>query len=148
MRDLKTQLHFTVHGARKSVPELADEIGVSASYLYRACTEGESGCKFPLELLIPLMQASGDYALLDHLNARCGRITTSLPRVGRLKRKDPQVVNEIERKFHEVMAAVLKFFEAPDQANVPAITAALHAHLCEVAALKRTVADFQQQELL
>ena len=148
MRDLKTQLYMTVHGAKKSVAELADEIGVSASYLYRACLEGESGCKFPLDLLVPLMLATGDYALLDHLNSRCGRVTTSLPRVSRLKRKDPQVVNEIERKFHEVMAAVLKFFEAPERADIPEITKALHGHLCEVAALKRAVAEFHQEELL
>jgi len=147
MRDLKSTLYLTVHGAEKSVEQLADEMGISASYLYRACLEGESGCRFPLDLIIPLMQATGDYRVLDHLNARCGRVTTSLGRVGKLKRKDPQVVNEIQKNFNAVMAMVLEFFEQPDRAKVPEITHSLQKHLCEVAALKRTVGEFHQGDL-
>ncbi len=149
MRDLKSQLYLTVHGAKKSVQQLADEMGISASYLYRACLDNEeSGCRFPLDLLLALMNASGDYRILDHLNARCNRVTVSLPRVGRLKKKDPQVINEINRNFHDVMAKVLEFYSNPDRGKIPEIERALHEHLCEVTALKRSVADFHQGELL
>lgn len=148
MRDLKTALHFTIHGSRKSVPEIADACGISASYLYRACLDGDSGCRFPLDLLLPLMQATGDYSVLDHINARVGRITISMPRVGKLKRKDPQVVNEIHGRFNAAMADLLRFFQDPDPAAVPTLEAALHAHLCEVVAIKRAVKDFQQGDLL
>jgi hypothetical protein len=147
MKDLKTHLYLTVHGSKKSVEQLADECGISASYLYRACLDGESGCRFPLDLAIPLMQASGDFQVLDHLNMRCGRITVNLARVARLKRKDPAAMNEIQRSFNAVMAQVLEFFETPDPTRIPEIEDALHKHLCEVAALKRTVADFHQQEM-
>ena len=149
MRDLKSQLYFTVHGAKKSVQQLADEMGISASYLYRACLENdESGCRFPLDLLLALMNATGDYRILEHLNARCNRITVSLPRVGRLKKKDPQVINEIHGKFNAVMARVLEFYANPQRDQIPEIERALHDHLCEVAALRRSVADFHQGELL
>lgn len=149
MRDLKTQLYFTVHGASKSVQQLADEMGISASYLYRACLDNdESGCRFPLDLLLALLNATGDYRILDHLNARCNRITVSLPRVGRLKKKEPQVINEVTRNFHDVMGRVLEFYQNPDRSKIPELSAALHQHLCEVAALKRSVADFHQGELL
>lgn len=147
MRDLKAQLYFTVHSAPQSAAQLADRVGVSVSYLYRSVLEGDSSCRFPLDLLIPLMEATGDYRVLDHLNARCGRVTTKLPRVGRLKKKDPRTINEISRHFNEVMGAVLEFFENPDPTHVPQIEANLHKHLCEVAALKRTVKEFQQKEL-
>ncbi len=147
MRDLKTDLYLTVHQSSKSVEQIADAIGVSASYLYRACLEGESGCRFPLELLLPLMQATGDYRLLDHLNARSERITVKIPRVSRLKKKDPRVVNEISQHFNDAMADVLKFFEKPDRAAVPEIADKLHRHLCEVASLSRTVKNFHQKEL-
>jgi hypothetical protein len=145
---LKAAIHRTVHESKKSVDEIAWACKVSPSYVYRACLQGESGCRFPLDLLIPLMQVTEDRRILDHLNARCGRVTTSMPRVGRLKKKDPQVINEIHRNFNAVMAAVLGFFEDPDRTKIPEIEAALHRHLCEVAALKRTVADFHQGELL
>jgi hypothetical protein len=149
MRDLKNQIYFTVHGAKKSVQQLADEIGISASYLYRASLESdESGCRFPLDLLLPLMHAAGDYRILDHLTNRCGRVTTSLPRVAKLKRKDPQTINEIQRNFNAVMAKVLEFYQNPERTRISEIEAELHAHLCEVAALKRSVADFHQGELL
>ncbi|MCL4797668.1 MAG: hypothetical protein KJZ84_24100 [Bryobacteraceae bacterium] len=147
MRDLKTVLYLTVHGSEKTVEQLADSMGISASYLYRACLEGESGCRFPLDLLLPLIQATGDHRILDHLNARCGRVTTSLPRVGRLKKKDPQVVNEIQKNFNAVMAKVLEFFSDPDRAKIPEIERDLHRHLCEVASLRRTVKDFHQSDL-
>lgn len=78
MRDLKTSLYLTVHGGKKSVEQIADECGITANYLYRACLEGESGCRFPLDLLLPLMQATGDYRVLDQRlrqrrerNSRC-----------------------------------------------------------------------------
>jgi hypothetical protein len=147
MRDLKSTLYTTVHGSKKSVEQIADEIGVSPSYLYRACLEGESGCRFPLDLLIPLMNATGDYSLLEHLNARCERITVSMPRVARLKAKDPQAINEIGRSFNEVMGQVLEFFEKPVMGRIAAIEEGLHKHLCEVAALKRAVKTFAQKEL-
>jgi hypothetical protein len=147
MRDLKTKLHLTVHSSSKSVEEIADDCGISSSYLYRACLDGESGCRFPLELLIPLMLSTGDYRILDHLNARCNRVTTNLPRVAKLKKKDPTVVNEIGRNFNAVMALVLEFYETPDREKVPALELKLHQHLCEVAALKRSVKDFHQQEM-
>jgi len=147
MRDLKTDLYLTVHSASKSVEQIADEIGISASYLYRACLEGESGCRFPLDLLLPLMHSTGDYRLLDDLNARANRITVALPRVARLKLKDAEVVNEITGNFQQAMSAVLKFFRKPDRAAIPALAEQLHTHLCEVASLNRAVKNFHQKEL-
>ena len=148
MRDLKTALYFTVHGSAKSVAQIADDCGISTSYLYRACLEGESGCKFPLELLLPLMQSTGDYSVLDHLNARTARITASLPRVAKLKKKDPQTINEISGHFNGVMAKLLQFYDSPTPDLQVSIEADLHRHLCEIAAMKRSIRDFRQGELL
>lgn len=147
MRDLKTELHLTVHGSSKSVETIADECGISASYLYRACLDGESGCRFPLDLLLPLMLATTDQRILQHLNARCGRVTASIPRVAKLKKKDPQVINEITRNFNAVMASVLAFYEDPKTSQIPRIEAQLHEHLCEIATLRRSVKDFHQGEI-
>jgi hypothetical protein len=148
VRDLKAVLYFVVHGAKKSVAQIADDCGISQSYLYRACLEGEAGCRFPLELLLPLMQSTGDFALLDHLNARAGRITVSLPRVAKLKKKDPQAINDIARNFNAAMAKLLAFYDSPDPAQQADIEADLHRHLCEIAAMKRSVKDFKQGDLL
>lgn len=148
MRDLKTALYFSVHGAKKSVAQIADDCGISASYLYRACLEGDAGCRFPLDLLLPLMQSTGDYTLLDHINARAERITVSLPRVAKLKKKDPQAINEISGHFNAVMARLLEFYASPTAELQTQIEADLQRHLCEVAAMKRSVKDFKQGDLL
>ena len=148
MADLKTTLHFTIHGSKLSVEQIADELGISTSYLYRACLDGESGCRFPLDLLLPLMKATGDHSILDHLNSRCDRVTVSLPRSGQFKAKDPQAINEVQRNFNEVMGQLLKFFGNPNPKQVDAVMAGLHKHLCEVAAIKRAVKNFNQGDLL
>lgn len=145
--DLRHVLYATVHGSRHSVEQLADVCGVSASYLYRACLDGESGARFPLELLIPLMNATGNYSLLDHIASRCDRLTVDLPRTAKMKRRDPQVVNDITKNFNACMARLLEFFDAPAEVNVQELTIALHKHLCEVAAMKRAVASGQQGDL-
>ena len=93
------------------------------------------------------MQSTGDYRLLDHLNARTGRITASVPRVARLKKKDPKVVNEISGNFNAAMGELLKFFENPDRAAIPGIVEKLHKHMCEVAAVSQAVRNFHQKEL-
>jgi hypothetical protein len=146
--DLKTTLHFTIHGSKLSVEQIADELGISTSYLYRSCLEGDSGCRFPLDLLLPLMKATGDYTILDHLNSRCDRVTVSLPRSGQFKAKDPQAINEVQRNFNDAMGALLKFFVNPNPKQVDGVIAGLHKHLCEVAAIKRAVKTFHQGDLL
>ncbi len=84
MTDLKTHLHATIHRhPAKSVPQIADDLGISSSYLYRAALpcEGETatGCRFPLDLLIPLVRSTGDYQVLDYLEAAVGRVAIALP---------------------------------------------------------------------
>lgn len=84
MIDLKTHLHGTIHRHQvKTVPQIADDLGISSSYLYRAALpcDGETatGCRFPLDLLIPLVRSTGDYQVLDYLEAAVGRVAIALP---------------------------------------------------------------------
>ena len=51
--DIKDVLHSTVHENVKPVKVIADEIGISSNYLYRAALpDDESGVKFPIQFLI------------------------------------------------------------------------------------------------
>jgi hypothetical protein len=145
---LKAALHRTVHESEKSVEQLAFECRISPSYLYRACLEGESGCRFPLELTVPLMKATGDFRLLEFLNGACDRTAVKLPRVRRLKRNDPQVCNEISGNFNGVMGGVLAYFAAPDREKIPELIDALRRHLSDITSLARAVATYHQGELL
>ena len=111
MQSLKKVLYNTVHRRTgKTVEALADELGISPSYLYRAClpTDGNgSGCRFPLELLIPLMNATGDHSVLKHLAHRTGHAVYRVPR-GRLR--SAADLNDHQRALADYFASLLKFF--------------------------------------
>ena len=146
--DLETTLYLTIHGhPKKSVQEIADAIGISASYLYRSALTGESGCNFPLQRLIALMQATNDYRVLDHINARCNRVSVKLPQVSRLKRADTKAMHEIEGHYHKVIALVHGFFTQPDAETATALLAEIPKHVENMLAIKAAVRDYNQQEM-
>jgi len=147
MADLKTETLLTIRGSKKSVEQLADELGCSASLLYRYGLEGESGADMPLKRLLPLMAATNNYRILRHLNSRCGFLTVSQPRVRRLKAKDPRVVNEMQRNFSDLLTQFCEFVDAAPADQVSALLDAIHRHACDVAAMDRAVRDWQQREM-
>lgn len=68
----KTFLYEITH-RKKTIIELAEGTGISSSYLYRAALPtDESGVKFPIEYLIPLMKSAKDFRILKHIAAQCG----------------------------------------------------------------------------
>ena len=66
-------LLYEITQRKKKVIELAEGTGISSSYLYRAALPtDESGVKFPIEYLIPLMKSAKDFRILKHIAAQCG----------------------------------------------------------------------------
>jgi len=86
-RTIKEALYLTVHGhSALSVEAIAEQLGISASYLYRSVTPDPdtdgpdaSGCRFPLRQLIPLIRATGDYQALDFVERALGRVAVPMP---------------------------------------------------------------------
>lgn len=86
---LKSILHETIHRhPTKGVAEIAEEIEISESYLYRAALPDKddvsnpdlaTGCRFPLKKLARLIQVTGDYRVLDHIEAQVGRVAFNVP---------------------------------------------------------------------
>jgi hypothetical protein len=127
VQDLKAVLHSIVHEhGSKSVAELAFELGVSGSYLYRAVETGASGCRFPLDLLLPLIEATADFRVLDYLNFQCQRLSIDMPRANLLGRTDLRLLSEVGRDFHVLMGAVLALLGKPDPSQIPDIQRQLH----------------------
>lgn len=85
MNTLKDCLYATVHRNRKPLKLIAEEIGMSENYLTRSAlpdpeeSETGSGCRFPLKKLIPLIRATGDFSLLDHIEQSLGRVAIKAP---------------------------------------------------------------------
>lgn len=86
-KSLKEALHNTIHRhSTLSVAAIAEEIGMAESYLYRAAlpdqdTDGvdASGVRFPIKKLVPLVRATSDFQVLDHIERSLGRVAFYVP---------------------------------------------------------------------
>lgn len=87
-RTLKEALYNTIHrNPELGVGAIAEQLNMAESYLYRSAlpdqdTDGPnaSGVRFPLKQLIPLIKATGDYQVLDHIENCLGRVAIHVPR--------------------------------------------------------------------
>jgi hypothetical protein len=145
---LKTLLYKTIHRNAKSAEQLADEIGISYSYL---CCAGlpldESGVKFPLENIIPLMKAAGDYSVLKHINQLCGFLMVRAPRGFRSKIDEVLAVNEYNALCSAASKLLMEFFHEPSPAKLEDTNAALQAVMECSASLQKRIKDFNQMEM-
>lgn len=80
---LRDALHETVHNGGVPMKRLADQLGISYSYLANAANPNLDDFNFQLRHLMPLINATGSYAVLDHLENACGRVAFCLPQAGK-----------------------------------------------------------------
>jgi hypothetical protein len=87
MKTLREAIYETIHrDPAKKLADIAEVIGMSESYLTRAGlpdqeeSETGSGCRFPLKKLLPLIQYTGNFAILDYIEQSLGRVAIPLPR--------------------------------------------------------------------
>ena len=85
MKTIKECLYDTIHRNKKPLKLIAEEIGISESYLTRSAlpdteeSDTGTGCRFPLKKLVPLIRATGDYSVLDNIEHNLGRFGVALP---------------------------------------------------------------------
>lgn len=147
MGELRSVIKRTILGAKKSVAQIADEMGCSESILYRYGLDGESGAEMPLSRLIPLMRATDDYRILRHIAARCDHVAVKVRRVAALKKKDPAILNEIQGRFAKMMADFCAYTAEASEAETLGLLDTIARHLADVAAMKRAVKDYRQEDL-
>lgn len=86
MKSMKDHLYETIHRNKKPLKQIAEEIDMAASYLTRSAvpdtdeSETGSGCRFPLKKLVPLIQSTGDFQVLDHIEHSLGRVAFKIPK--------------------------------------------------------------------
>ena len=113
---LKSILYDIIHKhPRKSLEQLAEEIGVSASYLTRSALPDKddadnpdlaTGCRFPLKKLIPLTRAASDFRLLDYIESSLGRVAFELPKARPGLVKIHRELSKSVKEFGEFVRAV------------------------------------------
>lgn len=80
---LRDALHETVHNGGVPMRRLADQLGISYSYLANAANPNLEDFNFQLRHLMPLINATGSFAVLDHIENACGRVAFCLPQAGK-----------------------------------------------------------------
>ena len=117
-QDIKDVLYETVHENKKPVKQIADEIGISSNYLYRsALPDDESGVKFPLQNVIPLMKATNNYSLLRHIAKVSGFITIKMPVMKSEKKDEIDIIDSYQGSTLKALNALRLFFENPSSIN-------------------------------
>ena len=125
-QDIKDVLHSTVHENVKPVKVIADEIGISSNYLYRAALpDDESGVKFPIQFLIPLMKSTNNYSLLRHIAKVSGFLTVKMPLMTANKKDELEIVDEYQDATVKVLKALKTFFNEPSSINYNNVDKAL-----------------------
>ena len=140
MKDLKTVLYETIHRNKKSVQQLADETAISSSYLYRAgMPMDQSGVRFPVDFVIPLMKAANDYSILQHIARACDFILVRIPKISSSKLDRENIVSDYQLKTASASNALVKFFSQPSLDNYHNTINTLHAVLECTASTKKYI---------
>jgi len=106
---LRDAIKWTVLKGPLTPEQLDDKIDYSASALRRAGLDGDSGAGFNLHKLIPLMDAQGDYTILELLAHRCNFLLVPIPRGGRSKKERVSSVSEYQMLVTAATAVLVKF---------------------------------------
>lgn len=137
-KSIKTILYETIHRNRKSVEQIADEIGISSNYLYRAGLPlDENGVKFPVDYLIPLMKATGNYAILEKIAMICGFLLVKEPRVKTPKIDSTELISDYQDATTLAVRNLKKFLDKPTETNYNDVINALQMVMTKSAEAKK-----------
>ena len=114
MDTIKTVLYNTVHRNKKPVAQIADETGISANYLYRAgLPVDESGVRFPVDYLVPLMKSTKDFSVLRHLARLCGFFLVREPRYKASKGQEIDILSDYQGSTADAVNRLKRFLDNP-----------------------------------
>jgi len=134
---------------KKGREQIADELGVGYSNFSRMLNPNDEGARFPAELLIPVMKATGNYSPLKHIAARTGHLVINVKRLrvpkGQAGERDVQMA--LHETFNSLMKHIMDFMKEPSLKTKEKLLKALDAHLGEGVAARKKFEKWEQPEL-
>ena len=148
-QSLDQALHDTFHGSRKSPKAISEECGVKYNYMARMVLNGESGCNFPVHLLIPFMQSAKNYSVLKVLANSCGFLLVKRPRCASSRKSQERSLRGWQSGFARMMESVIRFIDEPSGKRQSEALDGITAHLEESELWRRSIhsGDVKQLEL-
>jgi hypothetical protein len=111
IQTFKGALHEVVFNSKIPAKQLCDAVGKSPTYLYNASNESQEDSHLRGRDIIALTNATGNYALLEHLNAACDHIAIHIPKFDAVNASSfidvalstMERLGEYTRKYREAM---------------------------------------------
>ncbi|MEW6652560.1 MAG: phage regulatory CII family protein [Bacteroidota bacterium] len=122
---LKNTIQQTILRNKKTVPQLADEVGRSDNSLYRYGIEGESGSEMPVSLLVPIMKATNNYSILKYIAALCGYILVKIPKMKASKKEELEMLSDYQAATTNSLKCYSDFLKHADQNTYEALNKSL-----------------------
>jgi len=114
-RSLKEAIYVTVHRSKKNINEIAEDLSLSDNQLYRYCynEEDSSHADLPLRRLLPLIKTTGNFAILDYLENRLGRVAIKIPSLSASRFDEDEMMEKYHGQTIEAVQALRAFFKNP-----------------------------------
>ncbi len=106
-RELQAAFLKHTGGDGKRAEELAEMLGLSLSYLYRACNPDDVAAQLKLSALLPFLKLTKNYNPLRFLARRCGFVLVPIPK--RVPRMGPATVAALQAEFLECQTQIFKY---------------------------------------
>lgn len=140
-RNLTTDevIHLCLERSGKLSKVVADEVGINYNTFMRKVSPTDEGTGLFVKELIPFMNATGCYSVLDHLNERCGRMYVPAPR-GIRKGTDPkQDINKYSSKFMKMAGMLMRFVDDPNEDTRRELLELMRVHQGDTENMRRRV---------
>jgi len=123
----------------KSIQEIAEEVGVSDSTIYRWNKDEEttSYADLPVRRLRSFMESTGCLAILDYFERKFNRIAFPVPKAAMSKQNEDELTDDYQSVCLTAHQSLRKFLQKPNQKNFEEIEDALRMVMSKSASVKK-----------
>jgi hypothetical protein len=135
---LEDVVYKTIHKNRKdvSIEDIATATGTGLNHLYRMANKNDT-CNLPAAKLIPIMQATDDFSILEFLARKTGHLCIQAPR-GIRKGTDPKMdLSEYNKEFGELFNDLVDYVCEPSDELLYEIAEKIDKHIGDSVNIKR-----------
>lgn len=147
-KTIEDAVYSTVHHNNRTVEDISAQTGTGKNHLYRMANPHDE-CNLPVRLLVPLMNVTEDFCILDFLARKTGHICIKQPR-GIRKGTDPRMdISTYSKEFNEMLNVIYDFINNPTDAKRDIVDNMLRKHIGDSENIRRRAKDHKlhQREL-
>lgn len=112
IQTFKGALHEVVFNSKVPAKRLCEDVGKGYTYLANASNESQEESHLRGKDIVPITKATGNFALLDFMEAACGRVAFKIPELDKHESASfneavittIEHLGELSRKYREFMS--------------------------------------------